>query len=98
MEVPDFARRIIDFTRVLDGENRQSKDPEDARHWHAVYAELVGFKQKLLADTHQEIQRKPETESELGQHDVPFLEAEMKRLRGGLDFWASRLNRPDGSR
>lgn len=97
MDVPDFAKRMMNFSRVLDGENRDSKNPEDARHWRAVYTELVAFKEKLLADTRQEIQKVPETEPELGGHDVPFLEAETARLRGGLEFWESRLNNPDGT-
>ena len=96
MDPPDFLKRMLDFNRVLDGENRQSKHPDDAEHWHAVYSELVGFKTGLLEATREEIERTPETAAELGAHDIPFLEAELQRLRGGLEFWSERLR--DGSK
>jgi len=37
MEPPDFAKRILNFNRLLEGENRDSYEPDDVRHWRAVY-------------------------------------------------------------
>ena len=90
MEPPDFTKRIIDFNRLLEGENRESYTADDVRHWRAVYMDLVQFKEDLLGQTHEHIQEVPETKNELGGLDVPFLEAEMERLRRGLAFWESR--------
>jgi hypothetical protein len=90
VEPLDFTRRIIDFNRMMDGENRASHEPSDIAHWRAVYTELIAFKETLLAQTREQIRKVPETEKELGGLDIPFLEAEMQRLKRGLDFWQSR--------
>ena len=90
VEPLDFTKRIIDFNRMMDGENRASRDPADIAHWRAVYAEMVAFKEALLTQTREEIHKVPETEKELGGVDIPFLEAEMQRLKRGLEFWESR--------
>jgi len=86
----DSLKRILDFSRLMEGENRKSDDPEDIQHWRAVYSDLIGFKEKMLSDTHRHIADVPATESELGKNDVPFLRAEMERLKRGLDFWEGR--------
>ena len=90
MEPPDFMKRILDFKRLLEGENRDSYDADDVRHWRAVYTDLVAFKETLLGQTREHIEQVPETKKELAGVDVPFLEAEMQRLRRGLEFWKSR--------
>ena len=51
MEPPDFMKRIIDFERFLEGENRDNFDADDVRHWRAVYTDLVRFKEELLGQT-----------------------------------------------
>jgi hypothetical protein len=90
MEPPDFLKRIIDFTRLHDGENRDNYDADDVRHWRAVYTDLVRFKEELLGQTREHIERVPDTKKELAGVDIPFLEAELQRLRRGLEFWQSR--------
>jgi hypothetical protein len=90
MEPPDFLKRIIDFDRLLEGENRDNFDADDVRHWRAVYNDLVRFKEGLLGQTRELIEQVPDTKKELAGVDIPFLEAEMKRLRRGLTFWQSR--------
>jgi hypothetical protein len=90
MEPPDFMKRIIDFNRLLDGENRDSYHADDVGHWRAVYTDLVRFKEDLLGQTREHLQQVPETKRELAGIDIPFLEAELQRLRRGLDFWKSR--------
>jgi hypothetical protein len=90
MEPPDFLKRIVDFTRLLEGENRDNYDADDIAHWRAVYTDLVRFKEELLGQTRQHIDQVPDTKKELAGVDIPFLEAEMQRLRRGLEFWRSR--------
>jgi hypothetical protein len=90
MEPPDFLKRIVDFTRLLEGENRDNYDADDIAHWRAVYTDLVRFKEELLGQTRQHIDKVPDTKKELAGVDIPFLEAEMQRLRRGLEFWRSR--------
>lgn len=93
MEPLDFTKRLIDFNRLMDGENRESYDADDVVHWRAVYADMVRFKEQLLGQTRDHIQQVPETKKELAGVDLPFLEAEMQRLRRGLEFWESRRAR-----
>ena len=94
VEPLDFTKRIVDFDRLLEGENRDNYTADDVRHWRAVYNDLVGFKEDLLSQTRAHIQQVPETNTELGGIDIPFLQAEMKRLQGGLAFWASAGQHP----
>jgi hypothetical protein len=93
MDPLDFTKRILNFDRLMEGENRESYDADDVVHWRAVYADMIRFKEQLLGQTRDHIEQVPETRKELGGVDLPFLEAEMKRLRGGLQFWESRRAR-----
>jgi hypothetical protein len=89
MEPPNFLKRIVDFNRLMEGENRDNYDASDIAHWRAVYSDLIRFKEQLLGQTRDHIQNVPDTKKELAGVDVPFLEAEMERLRKGLAFWES---------
>jgi hypothetical protein len=89
MEPPDFLQRLVNFGRLMEGENRDNYDAADVVHWRAVYADMVGFKETLLTQTREHVQKVPETHKELAGVDIPFLEAEMDRLRKGLAFWES---------
>jgi hypothetical protein len=89
MEPPDFLKRIVDFTRLMEGENRDNYDADDITHWRAVYADLIQFKEQLLGQMRDHIRKVPDTQTELAGVDIPALEAEMQRLRKGLAFWES---------
>jgi hypothetical protein len=52
--------------------------------------DLVRFKEELLGQTREHIEQVPDTKKELAGVDIPFLEAELERLRRGLEFWQSR--------
>ena len=89
MEPPDFLNKIVNFNRLMEGENRDNYDASDIAHWRAVYADLVRFKEQLMGQTREHVQKVPDTKKELAGIDIPFLEAEMERLRKGLAFWES---------
>jgi hypothetical protein len=89
MEPPDFLKKIVDFTRLMEGENRDNYDADDITHWRAVYTDLIRFKEQLLSQVRDHIRKVPETKKELAGVDIPALEAEMERLRKGLAFWES---------
>ena len=90
MKALDFMQRMVDFERFMEGENRDSKDPDDIEHWCAVYAEMIRFKEGLLGQARQEIKKVPDMRKELLGNDIPFLQAELQRLRRGLAFWEAR--------
>jgi hypothetical protein len=89
MEPPNFLNKLVNFSRLMEGENRDNYDASDVAHWRAVYADLVRFKEQLLGQTRDHVQKVPATQKELAGVDIPFLEAEMERLRKGLAFWES---------
>ena len=89
MEPPDFLNKIVNFNRLMEGENRDNYDASDIAHWRAVYADLVRFKEQLMGQTREHVKKVPDTKKELAGVDIPFLEAEMERLRKGLAFWES---------
>jgi hypothetical protein len=89
MDPPDFLNKIVNFSRLMEGENRDNYDASDIAHWRAVYKDLIRFKEQLLGETRDHFQKVPDTQKELAGVDVPFLEAEMERLRKGLAFWES---------
>ena len=90
MKAPEFIQRIVDFDRLMEGENRDSSDPDDIEHWCAVYAEMIRFKEGLLGQAQEEIKKVPDMRKELLGNDIPFLQAELQRLRRGLAFWEAR--------
>src|SRR2546426_6666634 len=90
MEALDFVQRIINFDRLMEGENRDTSDPDDIEHWCAVYAEMIRFKESLLSQTRQEIEKVPFFFKQKTAYEIPFLEAELRRLRSGLAFWEAR--------
>ena len=81
---------MLDFNRLMQGERRDTTDPDDVDHWYAVYSDMLQFKQEIINQTRKQIEKRPETGPELGDHDLPFLEAELQRLRRGLEFWQGR--------
>ena len=72
------ARSINGATRpvsLLEGEDPGTGNAIDARHWIAIYAELVAFSETLLA-------------REEGAKEIHRRRAE--RFRGRLEFWQGR--------
>jgi len=51
--VPPMARG--NPYRLMDGENPDSLQPADAKHWVSIYLELLAFKRKLLDHMHQDL-------------------------------------------
>ena len=42
------AQRAVNPSRLMEGENAESLDAADVRHWGTVYCELLAFKQRSL--------------------------------------------------
>ncbi len=47
-----------------------------------------------MGETKDHIRKVPDTTKELAGLDLPFLEAELERLRKGLAFWESAQAKP----
>ncbi len=78
--------------RLLDGENPETRELEDAEHWLGAYAELLGFKQRLIREAEtgsEELSASPQEEVE---RDLSFLEGEKQRLTRRYLFWRDRVD------
>jgi DNA-binding response OmpR family regulator len=85
------AKAAVDPERLIEGENPETKHPDDARHWVAIYYELLSFKEGVLARVYQEMATMSEAaRTEVARTDQPVLEAELDRLRRRLEFWRRR--------
>jgi len=77
--------------RLLEGEDPRTVFPQDARHWIAVYREMIGFKEDLLSRIRNLLAGLPaaarhdEMDSDLG-----LLEDQLQRYRRRLEFWYAR--------
>ncbi len=99
--LPRFTRQMAalggDPHRMLRGENPDTPYADDARHWIAVYRELLGFKQDLLRTLRSNLGAASEEASqELLETDIPMMEAEAARFEHRIAFWEGRLRELGG--
>ena len=77
--------------RLLEGENPNSVFPGDARHWIAVYREMIGFKDELLERLHTDLARLPKAaRSDVVENDIGLIESQLQRYQRRLQFWYAR--------
>jgi len=84
---------VTDPNRLLPGEQTSvsSGNLEDVKHWVAVYAELVDFKDTLLDEIHNQGEHvSDEGRAELA-NDEKLLQAEAARLKRRLHYWQGEL-------
>lgn len=97
-EAADLAREQTDPERLMDGENPESDEPEDARHWLGVYQELYAFKSDVLAKLRT---RRTEMNSSAAHEEVAadekLLEMELDRFQRRAEFWRRRLQELEGA-
>ena len=86
------AGEAVDPDRLLEGEDPETRHPEEANHWIEVYTELLTFKERAVATAHQSVAQMPEVDArvEATRTDMAVLEAERDRIRRRLDFWKRR--------
>ena len=78
--------------RLLPGENRNSRLPDDAQHWIAVYSEFIRFKADLLSTVDAERAALPdEVSAALSMTVLSQLNRQYAGLQRRLDFWQTRL-------
>lgn len=82
----------------MPGETSETSSLDDARHWARVYAQLLEFKEQVLAETKQGMsQMEPDARSEVGRTDAQVLEAERRRLQRRADFWERKQRQLGGA-
>ena len=77
--------------RLLEGEDPQTIYPRDARHWIAVYREMIDFKDQLLARVEAQLRRLPRAaRADVADNDIGLIHSQLDRYRRRLEFWYGR--------
>ena len=76
---------------LLDREDPESSFPEDARHWIAIYREMIAFNRGLLERAAQVLSRpggrRPPADL---AGDLTVLQDQLRRYQERLEFWYGR--------
>jgi hypothetical protein len=91
-EAAELASQQTDPERLMDGEDPETEDLEDAHHWLGVYQELHAFKLDLLGKLRGRVQTmsKEDAQGE-AQADERLLELELQRFESREHFWRERI-------
>lgn len=77
--------------RLLPGEDPTSVDPDDVKHWVAVYEELLSGKRAIISALRANLENSGfEARREMETIDMPLFEAQLDRFETRLDFWRSK--------
>jgi len=82
---------------LLEGEDPDTAELDDARHWERVYTELKSFKQRMIETAESAIAdgiQKPASR-EIVTTDLVALRAELRRFDRRLAFWTKRVKRQE---
>ena len=75
----------------LVGEDLETSHWEDARHWIAIYGDLIRFKTGLLQRVQAELPKLHPDAQQAAASDLGIIEAQMEGYQKRLDLWAQRL-------
>jgi len=77
--------------RGLEGEDLATTHWEDARHWIAIYADLLRFKSGLLERVRREIPNLLPVAQKAAASDLAIIESQMYGYEVRLELWYQRL-------
>jgi DNA-binding response OmpR family regulator len=77
--------------RPLEGENLETKRWEDARHWISIYADLLEFKQGILARIRRDVANLQVVAQKAAAIDLKIIESQMQGYQVRLDLWYRRI-------
>ena len=82
---------VAQTDRLLEGENPSTMFRQDARHWIAVYRQMISFKDQLLARMRAQVRTlPPAARRDVIDNDVSVLELQLRRYQRRLEFWYAR--------
>jgi len=94
-----LARRALDRNRLLEGEDPETPQVEDAVHWSAVYGELIDFKQTLLGQMRKSLAKLPDdAANEIRTVDMAIIRKQLERYESCRAFWDRRRQNLAGER
>ena len=83
---------MADRDRLLEGEDPDTTDPEEAERWLAAYGELLGFKHDVVGQAESSAEGLPERAMPEAEADLTLLRSERERLQRRYDFWRKRTD------
>jgi DNA-binding response OmpR family regulator len=82
---------VVQSDRLLEGENPTTMFKQDARHWIAVYRQMISFKDGLLGRIQTHVKTLPAAgRRDVMENDVGILVMQLGRYRRRLEFWYTR--------
>jgi hypothetical protein len=90
------AVAAVDDSRLLEGEDPSTEDPEAARRWVAIYSELQVFKRDVASRMRAKHEELPGPARVEVMRDLQLVESQMARLQRRLSFWRARQLRLGG--
>lgn len=86
-----MASRALAADRLLEGEDPDTRFAQDARHWIAIYQELIAFRTAVLARVQAQVRGLPAAERAGAiREDVLIIEQQLARYRRRIEFWYER--------
>jgi DNA-binding response OmpR family regulator len=82
---------VIQTDKLLEGENPATTYNQDARHWIAVYRQMIAFKDQLLGRMRAQVEAlPPAARQDVIDNQVRVLELQLNRYQRRIDFWYAR--------
>ena len=77
--------------RLLEGEDPATIYRQDARHWIAVYRQMISFKDELLRRMRAQAGTLPAAgRRDVMENDVAIIEKQLTRYQRRIEFWFAR--------
>lgn len=78
---------VAQADRLLEGEDPATMFRQDARHWIAVYRQMIAFKDELLDRTRANARTLPPSgRQDLMENDVAVIEQQLMRYQRRMEF------------
>jgi len=82
---------VAQTERLLEGEDPSTMHRQDARHWIAVYRQMISFKDELLRRIRAQVRTLPAAgRRDVIDNDVSILELQLSRYQRRIEFWYAR--------
>jgi hypothetical protein len=83
--------RVAQTDRLLEGEDPATTFTQDARHWIAVYRQMIAFKDELLGRMRASARTLPPAgRQDVIENDVAVIEQQLRRYQRRIEFWFAR--------
>jgi DNA-binding response OmpR family regulator len=82
---------VAQTDRLLEGEDPATIFKQDARHWIAVYRQMITFKHDLLGRMRASVRSLPSSgRQDVMENDVAVIEQQLRRYERRIEFWFER--------